>query len=91
VEVTQTRRPRVDTDVDKVRQVLKNFLANAVKFTDRGVVTLSAQSAAAPYRLALSVSDTGIGIRRTSRRRSSRPSSRPTDRPVGVTVGPDWA
>jgi signal transduction histidine kinase/CheY-like chemotaxis protein len=53
---------RVDTDADKVRQVLKNFLANAVKFTDQGVVTLTAAPASAPYAVALSVSDTGIGI-----------------------------
>ncbi len=53
---------QIETDADKVRQVLKNFLANAVKFTDRGVVTLSAFPASAPYAVALSVDDTGIGI-----------------------------
>ncbi len=53
---------RIDTDADKVRQVLKNFLSNAVKFTERGSVTLRAAPAAAPYVVALSVEDTGIGI-----------------------------
>ena len=32
----------IETDPDKVRQILKNFLANAVKFTERGGVTLRA-------------------------------------------------
>jgi signal transduction histidine kinase len=50
------------TDVDKVRQVLKNFLANAVKFTAQGQVTLRASAAPTPFALALSVHDTGIGI-----------------------------
>ena len=55
---------RIETDADKVRQVLKNFLANAVKFTDRGTVTLKAAAAAAPYAVALAVKDSGIGIPR---------------------------
>jgi len=62
VEVDAQAPAEIETDVDKVRQVLKNFLANAVKFTERGEVTLRATAAAPPYRLALAVSDTGIGI-----------------------------
>jgi len=53
---------RIETDADKVRQVLKNFLANAVKFTEHGSVLLRAAPAAAPYAVALSVKDSGIGI-----------------------------
>ena len=56
---------RIETDVDKVRQVLKNFLSNAVKFTERGTVTLRAAAAPPPYAVALVVADTGIGIPRT--------------------------
>lgn len=52
----------IETDIDKVRQILKNFLANAVKFTHKGVVTLTAATAPDPYVIALSVVDTGIGI-----------------------------
>jgi signal transduction histidine kinase len=55
---------RIVTDVDKVRQVLKNFLANAVKFTEHGGVTMTANPARAPYAVALSVRDTGVGIPR---------------------------
>jgi signal transduction histidine kinase/CheY-like chemotaxis protein len=56
---------RVYTDRDKLRQILKNFLANAAKFTDQGRVTLEADcDGNARCPLAISVTDTGIGIPR---------------------------
>jgi signal transduction histidine kinase len=52
------------SDQEKVRQILKNFLSNALKFTHRGSVTLSLR-----YRpgdsdrpICFSVHDTGVGI-----------------------------
>ena len=54
---------RVLTDWDKVRQILKNFLSNAVKFTNQGGVTVEAAPGNDPERaLRISVRDTGIGI-----------------------------
>ncbi|MCG6860032.1 MAG: response regulator [Chromatiaceae bacterium] len=54
---------RVYSDRDKLRQILKNFLSNAAKFTDRGQVTLEAEwNARGGCPLVLSVTDTGIGI-----------------------------
>jgi signal transduction histidine kinase/CHASE3 domain sensor protein len=50
----------VRTDVQRVRQILMNLLANALKFTERGEVVLSVQ--ATPDEVRLAVSDTGIGI-----------------------------
>jgi signal transduction histidine kinase/CheY-like chemotaxis protein len=57
---------RIDSDADKIRQILKNFLSNAVKFTARGGVVLrlartgGADAARRPVTIA--VQDTGIGI-----------------------------
>ncbi len=52
--------PLVDVDPDRVRQVLVNFVGNAVKFTERGEVRL--ELAHADGRLRAAVVDTGPGI-----------------------------
>ena len=52
--------PRVWADRARVRQILANMLANAVKFTERGSVTVSA--VAAEGWVTISVADTGVGI-----------------------------
>jgi len=51
----------LDTDQQRLEQVLKNLLSNAFKFTERGQVGLRI-SRAGNGRIALSVADTGIGI-----------------------------
>jgi signal transduction histidine kinase len=53
--------PSVRTDAGRLKQVLKNLLANAFKFTPRGSVALRIH-ALAPGQVAFAVSDTGIGI-----------------------------
>jgi signal transduction histidine kinase len=50
----------IESDPTKLRQILLNLLANAVKFTDEGEVLLSA--AAANGSVVFTVRDTGIGI-----------------------------
>jgi signal transduction histidine kinase len=52
--------PTVWADRARVRQVLANMLANAVKFTERGSVSITA--GAAEGWLTVSVVDTGVGI-----------------------------
>ncbi len=52
-------------DAGRIRQVLLNLLSNALKFTDRGEVSVWVTSHAAPggrAELQFSVKDTGIGI-----------------------------
>jgi PAS domain S-box-containing protein len=50
----------VASDAVKVRQILSNLLTNAVKFTERGTVSLSMQRDGANLRF--TVRDTGVGI-----------------------------
>lgn len=52
----------IQTDADKLRQILKNFLSNAVKFTESGSVQIHLQKADEPYAVSISVVDSGIGI-----------------------------
>ncbi len=52
----------IRADEKRLRQALLNLLANAVKFTDQGQVTLRVRFFP-PSRLRFEVQDTGIGIR----------------------------
>jgi signal transduction histidine kinase len=53
--------PRIYTDDKKLSQILRNFISNAVKFTQKGEVRVSSQYRA-PGWVTFSVADTGIGI-----------------------------
>ena len=53
--------PTLRTDEGRVSQILRNFISNALKFTESGEVRLSA-CRAPNGRIRFDVSDTGIGI-----------------------------
>jgi signal transduction histidine kinase/CheY-like chemotaxis protein len=53
--------PELYTDEAKVSQVLRNFISNALKFTERGEVRVSVR-AGHDQTVVFSVADTGIGI-----------------------------
>jgi signal transduction histidine kinase/ligand-binding sensor domain-containing protein/CheY-like chemotaxis protein len=60
-----TPLPRIKADAVRLRQVLINLGGNAVKFTERGEVTLRVlplAGAGGSLRFRLEVSDTGVGI-----------------------------
>ncbi|WP_055049009.1 response regulator [Devosia sp. A16] len=61
VEVAQTLPRTIETDPQRLEQVLKNLLSNAIKFTEAGRVTLSIQPGD-NGTVSFAVSDTGIGI-----------------------------
>jgi signal transduction histidine kinase/CheY-like chemotaxis protein/CHASE3 domain sensor protein len=50
----------IETDPTRLQQILKNLVSNALKFTERGGVTLAV--GAADGRIRFDVRDTGIGI-----------------------------
>ncbi|VXC77158.1 sensor histidine kinase [Massilia sp. 9I] len=51
-----------DSDEGKISQILRNFISNALKFTERGEVRVSASYDAQQDTIAFAVVDTGIGI-----------------------------
>ena len=75
VELDQGLPPSISTDGGRLRQVLKNLLSNAFKFTEQGHVGLrlslleegsstwtSEELRGAPAVIAFAVSDSGIGV-----------------------------
>ena len=53
--------PPLYTDEGKVSQILRNFISNALKFTERGEVRVT-RAAGPASTVVFSVADTGIGI-----------------------------
>ncbi len=51
----------INTDLQRLEQILKNLLSNAFKFTEKGQVTVNIAKAT-DDRLAFAISDTGVGI-----------------------------
>jgi PAS domain S-box-containing protein len=69
--------PAVETDAERLRQLLNALLNNAIKFTRRGSITLSARMVG--DQLDISVSDTGPGIPIEERERIFSPFERLED------------
>jgi two-component system sensor histidine kinase RpfC len=65
IEIAPVAARWFEGDAHYLRQVLLNLLANAVKFTERGELTLRAtvvESSSAEARVRFEIKDTGIGI-----------------------------
>ncbi len=58
--------PYIITDIQRVQQIVKNLISNAIKFTQTGSITFGLTKAEHKYTkkpaVAISVQDTGIGI-----------------------------
>lgn len=61
VELDSALPEKINTDRQRLDQIIKNLISNAIKFTDHGSVTVSLQRDAGD-QFAVSVKDTGIGI-----------------------------
>jgi signal transduction histidine kinase/DNA-binding response OmpR family regulator len=72
LQVDPSVRLSVRGDPVRLRQVLSNLISNAVKFTERGSVTIAVRrigETAAQHQLRFEVRDTGIGIPAASQSR----------------------
>ncbi len=68
LEVTQkvpNDLPEIRSDREKIKQILLNLLMNALKFTPKGYVNVSATYQGMQDRLIVTVADSGIGIAET--------------------------
>ncbi|HEY4163294.1 MAG TPA: ATP-binding protein [Dongiaceae bacterium] len=54
--------PPLHTDEGKVAQILRNFIVNAMRFTERGSIEVTARHHAAEDMLEFAVKDSGVGI-----------------------------
>jgi signal transduction histidine kinase/CheY-like chemotaxis protein len=54
--------PPMNTDASKVAQILRNFVSNALRFTERGEVRVTTRLSPDGRSAIFEVSDTGIGI-----------------------------
>lgn len=61
IEADASVTGEMETDPQRLEQVLKNLLSNALKFTEKGKVSLQVFGTA-DGRVAFSVTDTGIGV-----------------------------
>ena len=54
--------PPLSSDEGKISQILRNFISNALKFTEQGEVRVTARLSDTGKEVVFSVADTGIGI-----------------------------
>jgi len=70
IEIDENLPDKLDTDIHRLSQILKNLLSNAFKFTEKGEVKLSIHRPSLDQRspiagdsfIVFSIEDTGIGI-----------------------------
>lgn len=77
----------VKGDAARLRQILSNLVDNAVKYTERGGVTVHLSSTSEPAGVTLRVRDTGPGLDAVSAAKLFRPFERLQTRAEGTGLG----
>lgn len=62
IEIDPSLPPGIESDEQRLEQILKNLLSNALKFTEKGTVTMGIRPAVSGAHIEFFVRDTGIGI-----------------------------
>src|SRR6185503_20214007 len=80
---------RIDTDPQRLGQILKNLLSNALKFTEKGQVSLRVYTQDAGT-VSFAVRDTGIGIPSHQMGIIFEAFRQRTAAPTASTAAPGW-
>ena len=82
--------PTVNADQTRVRQILLNFISNAAKFTEKGMITVTAAPVVSPMgkqEVMITITDTGTGISAEDQSKLFLPFSQVDDSPTRKTGG----
>ncbi len=60
--------PPITTSTDALREILQNFITNAVKYTENGSITLRVYRTSDTEEIVFAVADTGIGMSKTDQK-----------------------
>ena len=84
---TQADIPPVVTDRLKLKEIVANLVTNALKYTDKGAVTVDARWAPRDRCVEIMVRDTGLGIRPEERQAIFEPFTRAREADARCTPG----
>ena len=84
---TQAGIPPVVTDRLKLKEIVANLVTNALKYTDKGAVTVDARWAPRDRCVEIMVRDTGLGIRPEERQAIFEPFTRAPEADARCTPG----
>jgi signal transduction histidine kinase len=54
--------PAIESDAERLKEILSNLLQNAVKYTDKGSISMRVEQLSGTDSILFEISDTGIGI-----------------------------
>ena len=72
-------------DIGRTKQIIMNFLSNAIKFTEKGKIEIKVSKK--NKNVEVSIKDTGIGIKKEDLDKLFKPFSRMDEKTEGVGLG----